>query len=362
MANEAEFLTINQAGNSWVDASPGAESTGYQPQNTNIEARTLGQDDTHIEVSGTNLILDPSGVIDDNGIPIVIKSQITLSTITDTTHYIAVVAGSSTTQRSLSIVTTAGLWDVSKNGYYESGVRILNWEIRNVAGVVTYYKRIKPESGLIVPRDLIVGNDGSIGNDLTVGNDLIASGAISGASIDTGDGAVELNQNLRTTDPVEFQDITTGAIDTGQGFNELYGMDQGVKTTDDIIHKDITSTGHFIPNTSPSDSQFGTNITGNGTNIVYLPEGIYIGLLAAGIGSGTGDSTVYIEKYMETSSSGWKLIKSINNVVALTTEETEVFTVISSGAISPTDGAIRIRIVTTGTTAFCSGTFYYTKF
>ena len=271
MADEAEFLTVNAANNSWVDASPNAESTGYGAQNTNIDGRTVGQDDTHIAVSGTNIILDPSGVIDDNGIPIVIKSQITLSTVTDTTHYIAVVAGSSTTQRSLSIVTTAGLWDVSKNAYYEAGVRILNWEIRNASGVVKYYKRMKPESGLIVPHSLIVDNDGSIGNDLTVGNDLAigndltAIGAIKGASIDTGNGAVELDQDLLTT-----SNIVVSSIDTGNGATEIYAMDQPVRTTDALTFGALTVDGAINPTTTPPLSSFSLTTTPQ-----LIPRGIY---------------------------------------------------------------------------------------
>lgn len=58
------------------------------------------------------------------------------------------------------------------------------------------------------------------------------SGALTGTTLNTGNGANELyamDQNVRTSDAVTF---TT--VNTGNGANELHPMNQGVRTTDDV--------------------------------------------------------------------------------------------------------------------------------
>jgi protein tyrosine phosphatase (PTP) superfamily phosphohydrolase (DUF442 family) len=101
----------------------------------------------------------------------------------------------------------------------------------------------------------------TISGNATVGGTLGVTGAISGASINTGDGAFEIGQNLRTTDSPTFADatvaskllstylaylnqgvkttdsptfnaLTVSSLNTGQGANELYAMNQNVRTTD----------------------------------------------------------------------------------------------------------------------------------
>lgn len=63
------------------------------------------------------------------------------------------------------------------------------------------------------------------------------TGALVGTTLDTGQGANELydmNQNVQTTDAVTFS-----TVDTGQGANELYDMDQNVLTTSDVVFNSI---------------------------------------------------------------------------------------------------------------------------
>ena len=356
MANELEFLTINEAGTSWVDLSPSAESTGYQAQNTNIEARTNGQDDTTLTISGTTVVLDPSGVIDDNGVPITIKSQVVLSIPSDGTYYIKVVAGTASTQRSLQLVTTAGLWDISKNAYYEVGERILNWEIRQASSVVTYYKRMKPESGLIVPKDLIVSGKVDITGALTSSTidtgavnatSITSTGAISGTTIDTGNGATEIfdmDQDLKTTDDATFNNLTVATIDTGNGAVECFAMDQPTRTTDDIVFNNITANGEINPTTSPTES---TTITIDNVTITttIIPRGIW-DIYGSITQTFIGNATLTIEKYI--------LGTWVATGFQLTTTTTEsrggyLFNGITSTGLTTGSGALRLSI--TGTTS-----------
>ncbi len=67
------------------------------------------------------------------------------------------------------------------------------------------------------------------------------SGALSAATLDTGQGDNELfdmNQNVQTTDSVVFL-----TVDTGQGANELYDMNQNVQTSDSPTFVGLTLSG-----------------------------------------------------------------------------------------------------------------------
>lgn len=70
------------------------------------------------------------------------------------------------------------------------------------------------------------------GSNFTFNDDL------SVLTLDTGQGANELydmDQNVLTTSGVTF-----ATVDTGQGANELYDMDQNVLTTSDVTHNNLT--------------------------------------------------------------------------------------------------------------------------
>ena len=94
----------------------------------------------------------------------------------------------------------------------------------------------------------VSGNVGSttstISGNATVGGTLGVSGALSAPTLNTGQGANELyamNQNVRTTDSPTFNALTVSSLDTGQGANELYAMDQNVRTTDVVTFKESSS-------------------------------------------------------------------------------------------------------------------------
>ena len=65
------------------------------------------------------------------------------------------------------------------------------------------------------------------------------TGALTGTTLDTGQGANELfdmDQNV-----LQASAVTFATVDTGQGANELYGMDQGVESTDEVEFKGVTT-------------------------------------------------------------------------------------------------------------------------
>jgi hypothetical protein len=208
MADEIEILTENEAGDSWVDPTPSAVSTGYSAQNTNIEALFNGYDKFDVQYSSPNIIINISGIADDNGLPMVVKSQILIdiSGQANGTYYLKIIAGSTTLKRSISLVTTAGTWDASKSGFYESGDRILDTII------------IKDATGVYLAK--------RFDNDTK---------GLKGEFIDTGSGPVKVGQNLRTTDAVTFS-----TVNTGHGDNELYPMNQDVRSSASPTFADAT--------------------------------------------------------------------------------------------------------------------------
>lgn len=136
MANEAELLTVNAAGDSWVDISPAAVSTGYQAQNTNIEADRVGIDATNVSVAGGVATLEVSGPVDVDGLPYKIASATSLTPATDGVWYIRLVPGAGN-NLTPELTGDRGTWDAGKNAFYDGpGNRVLNWELRRNAGVV----------------------------------------------------------------------------------------------------------------------------------------------------------------------------------------------------------------------------------
>lgn len=146
MADEGEILTLNAAGTSWVDLIPAGVAEGYQAQNTNIEAHINGWDITSLKWnSGTSkLNLEISGIIDDNGLPIIVKTMVELTLSAYGRYYIKMGAGSDFSHRTFTLVTSPGTFDASKMAYYESGKRILNWLVYWDGTNAPYLKRRNP--------------------------------------------------------------------------------------------------------------------------------------------------------------------------------------------------------------------------
>jgi len=92
-------------------------------------------------------------------------------------------------------------------------------------------------------------------------------GVAAATSLDTGQGAnslFDMNQNVQTTDSPTFV-----AISTGEGANELFAMDQDVQTTDDVTFDDVivsgTGTGLKVGNGTPTQTMDGEDLYVEGT-------------------------------------------------------------------------------------------------
>lgn len=142
MANEIQFITINAAGSSWVDSIPAAVSTGYQAQNTNIEAAYSGIDRSFVrfDFGAGEIVVEPSGPIDIDGVQASITAEVRIPAPTDGTYYIEVIPGATATQFSLQLSTTRGTFDGNKSGYYNGSNRILDWVVICNSSVASLYR------------------------------------------------------------------------------------------------------------------------------------------------------------------------------------------------------------------------------
>lgn len=122
MANE--FERINNP-----DSTPGAVSTGYQLQNTNLIAQRVGLD-CSVVLGGTGqCTLEISGPVDVNGEIYTCNSQVIFPLVTAGKYYIHL-AGSGA-NLTPTIGTGANTFDADKNARYtDTGTyRVLNWVI-----------------------------------------------------------------------------------------------------------------------------------------------------------------------------------------------------------------------------------------
>lgn len=89
------------------------------------------------------------------------------------------------------------------------------------------------------------------------------------------------NQDLNTTNDVEFN-----RVNTGNGLTKIFDMDQNLKTTDNPTYAGLSLNGAFLPTTAPT-SGTQTILKSNGTWVP--PRGIYIGSFAP-----TSGTTAYM--------------------------------------------------------------------
>lgn len=148
------ILTTNQAGDGWIDTIPGQVSTGYQAQNTNITARSLGQDLTTVTVDDDEIVVSAfSGNIDVDGVPFVMNQEKTFAkgSISFGVSYIYLQAGVNDFEKNLALTTLKPTWDAVKHGYYtSSGERVLSYVITRDAGTGEGTLTVRPlETGIV---------------------------------------------------------------------------------------------------------------------------------------------------------------------------------------------------------------------
>lgn len=124
--------------------------------------------------------------------------------------------------------------------------------------------------------------------DATINGTKTFTQAIVVPAINTGFGNVEVGQNLRTSDNVTF-----ATVNTGHGDNELYDMDQDVKTTDNVTHNNITADGIFKPRASAVEN----NIAVSAGATYVFPRGVHV----------VAQAQFYIEAYIASS---WRTVST----------------------------------------------------
>lgn len=122
MANEAEIINN-------PDSTPGAVSTGYQLQNTNLVSQRTGIDKTYVSGGVGKVTIEISGPVDVNGVLYNIKSQTVLTPPSAGRYYITL-QGAGPQYLTPTLGTSAGTFDPLKNARYDSSnYRVLNWVI-----------------------------------------------------------------------------------------------------------------------------------------------------------------------------------------------------------------------------------------
>ena len=122
MANEAEIINN-------PDSTPGAVSTGYQLQNTNLVAQRTGIDKTYVSGGVGKVTIEISGPVDVNGVLYNIKSQTVLTPPSAGRYYITL-QGAGPQYLTPTLGTSAGTFDPLKNARYDANnYRVLNWVI-----------------------------------------------------------------------------------------------------------------------------------------------------------------------------------------------------------------------------------------
>ena len=122
MANEAEIINN-------PDSTPGAVSTGYQLQNTNLVSQRTGIDKTYVSGGAGTVTVEISGPVDVNGVMYDVKSQTVLTPSSAGRYYITL-QGAGPQYLTPTLGTSAGTFDPLKNARYDaSNYRVLNWVV-----------------------------------------------------------------------------------------------------------------------------------------------------------------------------------------------------------------------------------------
>jgi hypothetical protein len=111
------------------DNIPGAVSSGYQRQNTNIFTIQTGLDTTEPYDNGSGTITIPEGgIVEINGSLFKLTSTVTLTKSDNNIAYWVAVSDNGDGTANVELVTRPGIWNPAKQGCYRSdGTRTLNW-------------------------------------------------------------------------------------------------------------------------------------------------------------------------------------------------------------------------------------------
>jgi hypothetical protein len=136
----------------------------------------------------------------------------------DGTYYIRVAVSGDTLALDYITDLTGYVWNAIYNGlYHPDGKQVLPYQVAKNASAIEKYKMLNPWQ---VDDFAVVDYLGRYH-----GRELHVTGAISGATVNTGQGDFKIGQNLRTTDSPTFDSIitNTGDIKILSGLRKLTG-------------------------------------------------------------------------------------------------------------------------------------------
>ena len=131
-----ELLTKNKDSNGWVDQVPGPISSGYQAQNTVLQVSWLGRDDSYIVVNdGNSVMVKVSGIIDDFGLPFVVKQDLRVGIPSSYGNYFLYLYPlGDLSRREIRTTLSSPTWLPAQNCYGVTDgrriCRVLNWIVR----------------------------------------------------------------------------------------------------------------------------------------------------------------------------------------------------------------------------------------
>ncbi len=197
-----------------------------------------------------------------------------------------------------------------------------------------------------INQNATVGGTFDVTGAATVGGSLGVTGAATAATLNTGQGANELydmDQNVQTTDAVVF--VT---VNTGQGANELYDMDQNVQTTDPVVFTTL-NTGQganelYAMNQNVQTTNavtFLTVDTGQGANELYdMDQNVQTtdAVVFATINTGQGVNELYgMDQAVKTSDSPTFVGATFSGLTASRAVQTNGSKALESSAVTTTE-------------------------
>ena len=303
MANEAEIINN-------PDSTPGAVSTGYQLQNTNLVSQRTGIDKTYVSGGAGTVTVEISGPVDVNGVLYDIKSQTVLTPPSAGRYYITLQgAGPQYLTPTLSEVTAGyAYWSALKNAYYTVGdeYRVLDWLVDFDGTDCRVYRRgeSRPEIIILSSGDFFApwsqfysiemcgrGGDGSVGISLPAsfyngggGGGSGAWGILENVYISAGS-SLTASFSSSSGGNITFADGVSISLLVQNGYSGSNGSGGGVGSSHSGFDKSVSG---FQAGTNGTQAQ-NTNVSG-GKGGDSFPS--YPGIKNYGVGGAGGSVAV----------------------------------------------------------------------
>lgn len=292
----------------------------YQAQNNLTDSRITNE---IYPVDSGNVLKGAKFII--QGATFIANSD-TLISGTASLYIKLVVSGSTATAEYITDLTGV-TWSDVYNGYYNGSGEYVFFDemLAFVSGVISQPKIIYNKIQSEITNQILKKVSDVVFNSIDIAT------LISGENLDI--------TSLIQSSSLETGDINADTLNTGQGDNELYAMDQNVRTTDDLTFNNLALTGAFLP--TEADVTDESELTTDGETFV-LPRGLYnyIQITAAGGISGSDYATIYLER--KDYGGSWFTLYSADNTSA-------TFSIRTSDSLVSDGSDLRLRRVHTGT-------------